>query len=250
METSKRGCPKHGEAMQAKPAGAAYKCSGCEEMGFGSSYQCGNMDCNYILHENCANGVSHALHKFLPDSKFEFYEKPPGYPRYCDGCGKDVVGFVYHCIRTSHDLHPCCLNLNERISDEEGSVTLELCEKVPSKCVKCKRITVEKGIQGWSYVSSEGKYCYHVSCVKKLILEKWEKGYFSQETNPTMAESSQVADRNNGLEIVQSGAVSRRSRKMKKITKIAVLVFKLIVSAIFGNPVIAIAGLVEALFSG
>ncbi|QCD89537.1 uncharacterized protein LOC114166311 [Vigna unguiculata] len=247
MERTMRGCPSHGESMQPKAAGAAYKCSGCKEMGFGSSYECENDDCNYILHEDCANAVSNAVHRFLPESKFEFLEKPPGYPRYCDACGKDVVGFVYHCSHTGHDLHPRCLNLKDRISDEEGLVTLELCKMmVPSKCVKCNHRRVEEGVKTWSYVSSEGELCYHVRCVKKLILEKLEEKYFSQQTNPTdEAESSQVAER-----IDQSGAVSRRSRKMKKFTKIAVLVFRLIVSAIFGNPIMAIAGLFEALVSG
>ncbi|GAU17824.1 hypothetical protein TSUD_172130 [Trifolium subterraneum] len=50
-------------------------------------------------------------------------------------------------------------------------------------------------------------------------------------------------------EMVQSLSISRRARTMSKYTKIAVVVFKLIFSAIFGNPISAFAALLEALAS-
>ncbi|XP_027351469.1 uncharacterized protein LOC113862591 [Abrus precatorius] len=241
-------CPNHAQSLQYNSPGAPYRCSGCRELGFGASYRCKN--CSYILHDVCKNCVSFATHPFFPRSDFEFYETAPGNrTRYCDACGKDVLGFVFHCTRTGKDLHPCCLNLKASISDEEGLVKLELCEEVPSKCAKCKHRNVVDGVKGWSYVSSEGT-CYHVSCVKEMVLENWKKGYFSQsqETNSngmSETEHSQLALRSK--EIVQSERSSRRSSTIKKYTKIAVLVFQLIFSAIFGNPVIAIATLVEAL---
>ncbi|RDX62659.1 hypothetical protein CR513_58985, partial [Mucuna pruriens] len=162
----------------------------------------------------------------LLSSHFELYEKAPGHRvRYCDACGKDVMGFVYHCSRTGYDLHPCCLNLKDTISDEEGCVTLELSHKVPSKCLKCKHRNVVDGVKGWSY-----------------------RGYLTQETNSigmSGREYSQLALRS--MEIVQRGGTSRRSGTINKYTKLAVLVFKLIFSAVFGNPISAIAALVEAL---
>ena len=169
--------PSHPHPLQLKPPGAPYKCSGCQELGFGSSYRCESSKCNYILHEECANAVPLAFHRFFRKSYFEFYEEAPGCaPRYCDACGKDVLGFVYHCSRTGYDLHPCCLKLKDSISD--GSVTLELSQKVPSKCLKCKSRNVVNKVKGWSYVSSEDSSCYHVSCVKELILENWKRGLF------------------------------------------------------------------------
>ncbi|KAL2329578.1 hypothetical protein Fmac_017159 [Flemingia macrophylla] len=241
--------------MQLKPPGAPYKCNGCREEGFGRSYHCGNSNCSYILHEECFKVASIASHPFFPRSCFKFYEKAPGYRvRYCDACGKDVLGFVYHCSRTGYDLHPCCLYLKHRISDEEGRVTLELSQNVPSKCVKCKHKNVMNGVKGWSYVSSSdsgGTYCYHVSCVKDLILENLQRGYFNQEITNSVGmsdrEYSQLALRSMGM--VQSGGGSRRSGTMRKYTKIVVLVFKLIFSAVFGDPISAIAALVEALVS-
>lgn len=244
----------HPHPLHLKPPGTPYRCSGCRELGFGSSYCCENSWCEYILHEECANVVSSVPHRFFPKSYFEFYEKAPGNrARYCDACGKDVKGFVYHCSNTGNDLHPRCLNLKDTISDEDGCVTLKLCQEVPSKCVKCKhRKVVENKIEGWSYVSSMGNCCYHVSCFKDLILENWNKGYFSRESN-----SIQVSDDHDpesqlaltSMVMVQGGGSSRRSRTIKMWCKIGVVVFKLIFSAIFGNPISAMVTLVEALVS-
>ncbi|WVY98028.1 hypothetical protein V8G54_030179, partial [Vigna mungo] len=209
--------------------------------------------CGYILHEECATAVSLAFHRFFPRSHFEFYEKAPGHRlRYCDACWRDVLGFVFHCSSTGYDLHPYCLKLKDSISDEEGLVSLELCQKVPSKCVQCKHRNVVDGIRGWSYVSSDsgGKYCYHVRCFKQLILENLNKGYFTNETSSigmSDREYSQLAVRN--VDMVRSRRSSRRLGTMKKYTKIAVLVFKLVFSTVFGNPISAIAFLVEALVS-
>ncbi|KAK7273021.1 hypothetical protein RIF29_14067 [Crotalaria pallida] len=249
MEITEMGCPSHDhQPLKWNPPGAPYKCSGCKELGFRGSYTCENM-CKYILHEECQKVVSPAFHHFFPKSDFVFYEKTPGHrTRYCDACGQDVLGFVYHCSETGFDLHPCCLLLKDSISDDGERVTLKLCQKVPSKCLKCKSKNVVDGVKGWSYVSSEGNACYHVSCFKKLILENWKRGYFSQQSNSIqMSEmESQLALPSMGL--VQGGR-SMRSRRIWKYTKIAVVVFKLIFSAIFGNPVSAIAALVEALVS-
>jgi hypothetical protein len=51
------------------------------------------------------------------------------------------------------------------------------------------------------------------------------------------------------MEIAQSSSGSRRGRTMSKYTKIAVVVFKLIFSAIFGNPISAFVTILEALAS-
>jgi hypothetical protein len=165
----------HEHSLQRKPPGAPYKCSGCKEQGFGSSYHCENINCNYILHEECANPDSNSYtHPFFEKSNFEFHKKPPGYGRYCDACGKDVLGYVYHCSSTNIDLHPCCLNLKHSISDESGNVTLKLSHRVRPKCAKCKHKYVVGRVQGWSYYDGNS-CCYHVSCLKDLILEKLEE---------------------------------------------------------------------------
>ncbi|MED6138529.1 hypothetical protein PIB30_075018 [Stylosanthes scabra] len=243
--------PSHSHPLHFNPPGAPYKCSGCKELGFGPSYSCEN--CNYILHEECTNVDRLAFHRFFPKSHFEFYENSPGYrARVCDACGKDVLGFVYHCSQTGFDLHPCCLKLKDSVCDKDGCVRMKLCEKVPRKCLKCKSKIVVNKVKGWCYVSCEDtSSCYHVSCVKELILENWKRGYFSttqeqeeQNNNYSIINHEMIDYESNQLALRRS---SRRLKKIKKYTQIAVVVFKLIFSAIFGNPISAIATLVEAL---
>ncbi|XP_045797302.1 uncharacterized protein LOC123891475 [Trifolium pratense] len=240
----------HQHAFQLKPAGAPYTCSGCGQLGFGSRYHCkDNINCNYILHEECANPDPHPFHPFFEKSIFKFHKEAPGYEtRICDACRKDVLGFVYHCSRTNIDLHPCCLKLKRSISDESGNVTLKLLQKVGSKCAKCRHKHVDGKVEGWSYY--DGKSYYHVACFKDLILENWSRGYFSQEDRSIASSTNRETQLAlTSMEIASSSSGSRRGRTMSKYTKIAVLVFKLIFSAIFGNPISAFVAIVEALAS-
>ncbi|KAK2413466.1 hypothetical protein P8452_59108 [Trifolium repens] len=136
------------------------------------------------------------------------------------------------------------------ISDESGIVNLKLSHKVRSKCAKCKHKHVVRKVEGWSYYDGSS-CCYHVSCFKDLIFENWKSGYFSQGdrniTNSMSDRETQLAF--TSREMVQSLSISRRARTMSKYTKIAIVVFKLIFSAIFGNPISAFAALLEALAS-
>ncbi|XP_054789569.1 protein VACUOLELESS GAMETOPHYTES-like [Prosopis cineraria] len=166
-----------------KSEGAPFQCSGCKELGFGPRYQCHETDCPFVLHYHCATvrpTDRPRIHLFMGNRRFDFLWEPPGGPnrRYCDACGQDVRGFLYQDQYSKHnfDLHPCCMNLKRTISDPNGTVELNLKDKVPSKCVKCKRkglnnVQSKEAFRGWSYVSSCGNYCYHVYCVKTLILE-------------------------------------------------------------------------------
>ncbi|KAJ7971279.1 putative Cysteine/Histidine-rich C1 domain family protein [Quillaja saponaria] len=184
------------------------------------------------------------------DRHFNFHLNVPGSrPRICDGCGKDVLGFVYQCSHGKYDFHPCCLKLPRTIplSVEDDAETLYLSKKVRKKCQKCKSKYSSEGFKGWSYASSDDKYCYHVACVKEIILENWRRGYFNEAT------AYEIQPHNHGFQslfVVPSRemVVPGRGRSFgKKVNKLAKVVFKLIVSAIFGNPVSMIATLVEAL---
>ena len=250
--------PCHTHPLTLKPAGAPYECSGCRELGFGPSYHCESSECSYVLHEDCANAVynSSVSHRFFKESTFLFLEEPPSRHRQCDACIKEVQGFVYHSPHsTGHpddtglDLHPCCLNLKDSISYEEESVTktLELHWKVTKKCLKCKLMKVgnERKVKGWSYESSDGKYCYHVSCFKELIIEKWKAGYFPRENI-----LKQTYDPETQLALTSKGIVkgsSNASGTIKVVGKIASVVFQLIFTAIFGDPVSFVLTLVQAL---
>ncbi|KAI4346973.1 hypothetical protein L6164_007831 [Bauhinia variegata] len=250
MEITEMNHPSHPHTLTLKPPGVPYHCSGCQELGFGPSYRCDYDDCRFILHDECANAPSTGVHRFFKNSHFKFYEQPPGSKtRVCDACGKDILGFVYHCPRTEYDLHPCCMKLKESISDNGAKITLKLCNKVPSNCLKCNSRNTFNGIAGWSYASRDGKYCYHVSCVKEMVVEKWKMGYFSAgESNRTqmLDYESQVAMTSTEMMQIGQGSIGRTVSKYIRIAKI---MFKLIFSAIFGDPISAIAALVEAMVS-
>ena len=145
-----------------------YTCSGCQELGFGSSYRCESNKCSYILHEACARAVrakSPVRHPFFEDNDFKFLEKPLGRTRLCDACRKEVRGVVYHRKDngrpddTGLDVHPCCLKLKDRIPYKDVNVTqtLELPRTIPQKCLKCKSMKVKDDVKviGWAYESSE-----------------------------------------------------------------------------------------------
>ena len=163
----------HQHTLKLNDSGApSFMCSGCKELGFGYSYSCENSNCNYILHKECAEPIIHAVHPFFNNCTFEFYDKVQE-GGFCDACGKDVLGFFYHCSRTGYALHPCCLKLQDNIYDKDGNVIMTLCHEVPSDCVHCKqRNVVRNQFEGWSYVNSDGKSCVHVSCFNDMILEK------------------------------------------------------------------------------
>lgn len=244
--------PSHPDHMLTlKSSDAAYMCEGCKELGLGPCFEC--QDCNFHLHEECAMPSKSSYHPHFKRCEFTFREETYNGGRYCDACGKDVMGFVYQCTHdNAHDLHPCCLKLQRKIIAGDGLV-LRLSDKVPSKCLKCNSREISRGIKGWSYVSSCGEFCYHVACVKDLVLENWRNGYFDGDKNI----NSVSAQTSNNFALMQIGGPSnqvaqtggRIGSKAKKFWRIAKMVLKLIISAIFGDPTGGIAMIVEALVS-
>ncbi|KAG5237587.1 protein binding protein [Salix suchowensis] len=217
-----------------------YKCEGCKELGFGPCYECEHEDCNFYLHEECANATPSAFHSFLKCS-LKFHSRAPqgapqGGERFCDACGQDVLGFVYQCKhKNPHDYHPSCLKLKRTLTAEDGT-RLHLKEKPPSKCLNCGSSKTSNGIKGWSYVSSCGQYCYHVACVKGMILEKWKKGYFLKDGKVNKASYYLALESSIPNKEVALPSGSSTSSKTKQIWKIAKTAVMLIVSALFGDP--------------
>ncbi|XP_028791372.1 uncharacterized protein LOC114747633 [Neltuma alba] len=163
------------------------------------------------------------------------------------------------------------------MSDPYGRVTLILKDKMPSKCVKCKRKDLKvqsKGpFRGWSYVSSCGNYCYHVYCVKKLILDNWERGYFNVGSSSSSSSSRgrslvrgepASSSRSMSLEshrslitsATSSSALARRgssrppmSSFTRGLIKMAKIGFSVIISVLFGNPTPLFTALAENLLN-
>ena len=122
-------------------------------------------------------------------------------------------------------------------------VTIRLKDKLPSKCMKCGSKEIAKGIRGWCYVSSSGNYCYHVACMKEMILESWRR---QQETgDPTSSLALQCL--NHSQEMARQSDSS--SSKAKRLWKKAITVVMLFISAIFGDPTSLIIVLAQQLIS-
>ncbi|TXG49754.1 hypothetical protein EZV62_025629 [Acer yangbiense] len=194
-----------------------YTCDGCKELGIGPRHRCD--DCNYDLHKDCKFYKSTISHDFFPNSAFKFLLRPLGQDkRWCDGCGKPVRGFVYHCKEEGWDLHPCCMNLPDKL--EVDDVKFKLRNKMLKKCVWCKRRSKRRRheesvseIRGWSYVSECDKYHFHVNCASEMILEGWKnESYSNNDYNDQTAPDSE------------------------KLIRIVKMFFKVFVGILLGDP--------------
>ncbi|KAJ6720425.1 CYSTEINE/HISTIDINE-RICH C1 DOMAIN FAMILY PROTEIN [Salix viminalis] len=225
-----------------------YKCDGCKELGFGPCYKCEHEGCSFYLHEECANATPSAVHSYSECSLKFHFRAPQGNKRCCDACGQDVLGFVYQCKnKHPHTYHPSCLKLKRTLTAKDGT-TLHLKEKLPSKCLYCGSKKTSNGIKGWSYVSSCRQYCYHVACVKDMILENWRNGYFLQdgnvnEVNNYRALESSIPNREVAL------PRGRSSSMTKQIWRKAKPVVMVIISALFGDPTGLILFVIDKLLS-
>lgn len=209
-----------------------FSCDGCKEAGIGLKYRCDL--CDFDLHKNCAVASSGITHPFYKKCEFRFYDKCPGSAmRLCDACGKDVLGFVYHCDRCGFDLHPCCANLPFTLDD--GERNLYLCTKLSHSCHFCGL----KGI-GWSYRSECKNYNLHVACVKELLVESWQAMYLNIDKN-------KMRDMQTRIPSLKETLVNRhkvKGGKVRRCCQIAGGAIRIIVSAILGDPTAIIAGVV------
>ncbi|XP_028765450.1 uncharacterized protein LOC114723428 [Neltuma alba] len=178
-----------------------FNCSGCKEQGFGPRYECAKKNCRakYILHKECFEAHPKdrfRTHPVMGDRGFKFLWTAPVGPnnrRLCHACVGNVHGFLYRARSNASwlYLHPSCMNLGSTISHPYKKMELNLRNEAPSnsQCVNCKRQDLNVG-GGWSYVSSCGNYWYHVDCLKKLILEIRERGYFNVGSPSSSSSSS------------------------------------------------------------
>ncbi|CAL9077003.1 unnamed protein product [Musa acuminata var. zebrina] len=225
-----------------------YRCDGCEEMGFGPRYACAE-HCGYLLHEHCANTRDTLAHPFFPGCVFHFLRS--GDPnRRCDACGGDINGFVYHCFDRGWDLHPCCANLETMIhvqAEEENNMTLFLHEKETSKCCRCGKKKLNKRARSWMYVSGCKEYHFHVSCVKKDMIEHLENSFLGGKGAAAIGEVNESRDLEikslPGLQLARRRESGKKGRfaKFKKIVQIAI---SFIMAAFVGDPSAFVASLI------
>ncbi|KAK0593275.1 hypothetical protein LWI29_034081 [Acer saccharum] len=167
----------HLHELKLKSYNKLYRCNGCRELGFGLRFRC--EQCNFNLHKECAHADQTTSHDFFKNDTFKFFSKPPDRQRRtcCHGCGRDAIGFVYHCEDIGWYLHPCCHSLPCRLKFDY--VEFRLRNRVTSTCLWCNKSWSEgtvSVIQGWSYVSECKKYNFHVFCATEMMFQEYEKG--------------------------------------------------------------------------
>ncbi|KAL5733243.1 hypothetical protein ACOSQ2_032935 [Xanthoceras sorbifolium] len=226
--------PEHN--LEPKRYKKPYTCDGCKEPGIGSRHRC--EECDYDLHKHCMFYKSTgARHDFFTNSNFQFLFRPPGdRERYCDGCGKPVRGFVYHCKEKGWDLHPCCMNLPNKLKVDD--VKFRLHDKVLKKCFWCNRRRLEgsvSGIRGWSYVSKCDKYHFHVNCATEMAHEGWRNESYNNNNNNNDSDSLALALEN--LELPIQGRLRRDGGgRGSKVTRIVKMFFTAFVGILLGDP--------------
>ncbi|KAL4297992.1 hypothetical protein GQ457_12G031690 [Hibiscus cannabinus] len=227
----------HGHRHKLVPAKseAPFSCDGCKELGFGPFYRCPNTNCDYIVHTECHIPLpTISSHQFFKRCNFKFHKESPtgSGTRICDVCASDIHGFSYQCSRGDLDLHPHCANLPRAFSLPDSDTKIYLCEKIKSRCLKCNSKKRSCGkVQGLSYVSSDGKLCYHVACLTEAHVENWRNGHLKLDATANGKSTRSLELRNLAPNQV---ARTQNSKAMKRI-KWLMTFLKLVVHAIFGD---------------
>uniref|UniRef100_A0ACD5ZEM3 Uncharacterized protein n=1 Tax=Avena sativa TaxID=4498 RepID=A0ACD5ZEM3_AVESA len=160
--------PKHA-LMLVTTGGAVFKCDGCRQMGGDERrYRC--EQCDFDLHICCARAPVVIEPYMFKGRTLTFFYRPPatspaGCVVYCDVCGDQVLGFMYHSQEHDLDLHPCCAVLPERIVEDEGRV-LDLHEPTGHSCGLCGQVGHRGGYLCYRLRHHDGRLVYfHVACV-------------------------------------------------------------------------------------
>lgn len=210
-----------------------YQCDGCKEQGLGSFYQCNKRRCGFHLHEECAlaSGSGSITHPFFKNCHFIFHDEESQSDTIlvCVACGKNVQGFMYKSSGIkAHVLHPCCLKLPHNRANDQG-VNVNLRKKLPwmSKCLICQSRKISNEIKGWAYVSSCGKFRYHVACLKDMIFENWNNNVLLLQ--PTDGRNTSTFS----LLLQRSGLTGKNAHKYS--LEIMKVIVEVIIAALFGD---------------
>ncbi|KAK8963863.1 hypothetical protein KSP40_PGU021839 [Platanthera guangdongensis] len=218
-----------------------FNCDGCREVGLGSRFSC--PPCNFDLHTHCAAAAASPAplrHPFYPKCAFQFLPRPPGdAPRYCNACGRDAPGFLFHCRTCGFDLHPCCAALPHVLEADGGGgggLRLYLRRRASSPCHRCGR----KG-RSWSYRSGCGKYELHVACVTEMLVDSWQELYGGG--------GKKAAPWNGNIPRIRGAAASHHrigsgKGKVRRCCEVAAMAVQFVISAVLGDPTAMIAGIV------
>ncbi|XP_021739805.1 uncharacterized protein LOC110706215 [Chenopodium quinoa] len=233
-------CPTHlNNYLRQKEHMKTYNCDGCKMDGHGQSYMC--TKCDYVLHLQCMFPSNKIAPSFLQNDKiFEFMKEPrplpkPSYKRYCDACGFEVKGFVYHCFKMGFDLHPCCASLGSHLEIDGQIFTLKK-DSAPKKCDLCGTDDAKKSDvidSGWFYASKNKDYKCHVSCIMNLAIKSTIKGNSSINDGMALA----------NLELLPTVNKRRSGRDGSKYWRILKAIVVYVISIAVGDPTTIMAKL-------
>jgi len=160
--------PQHA-LMLVTTGGAVFKCDGCRQLGGDERrYRC--EQCDFDLHVCCARAPAVMEPYMFQGRTLTFFSRPPatspaGCVVYCDVCGDQVLGFMYHSKQHDLDLHPFCAVLPERIVEDEGRV-LDLHEPTGHCCGICGQVGHRGGYLCYRLSYNDGRLVFfHVACV-------------------------------------------------------------------------------------
>ncbi|KAK1299289.1 hypothetical protein QJS10_CPB14g01530 [Acorus calamus] len=223
-----------------------YTCADCRFVGLGPRYRC-KEGCNFQVHECCMPSLRPSFIR-VPlfkdkNCKFEFLDLPPGLGvdhRFCDACGTDVKGGVYHCYHCDRDLHPCCADLKDKMI---GDVQFRLRKEPKSSCMMCNMKRLSKKKKTWWYVSEEEEFGLHVHCAIKLLLRE---GIAGGRGGGGLAIVKRIGEEKLVVDVKGKKKKTGWSATLKTATKIAEMVIAFVISVAIGNPSAFLVSLVSA----
>ncbi|XP_071699256.1 protein VACUOLELESS GAMETOPHYTES-like [Rutidosis leptorrhynchoides] len=239
--------PCHPHKLVLKYATFPYYCWGCDQLGFGLTYICIRSGCNFFLHKECGKPQALIAYPFSEKCVLKFRDGGLGEDSPCDACGKKVKRFHYRCLCTfqKRNLHPSCLN-HEKTLEAANGLTMTLKKAATAKCLHCGTKDLWSKVRGWAYVSSCGSYCYHVSCVREIVIKNWRYGFFTGKSDPFHTIKQQFPEDVEKMHHDQ--LVVARKKQSNNTRKQATAILSVIFNVITGNPM-GLIGAAQTYFS-
>ncbi|OMO71906.1 Zinc finger, PHD-type [Corchorus olitorius] len=158
----------------------AANCQGCGQVVSGQCFSCANSDCNYHLHQKCAQLPfinNHPLH--LKHRGYFFLGRRHAYPEYaCTLCKEKSSAFLYVCGLCYFCLDiNCALYLSNKVGenffyqskDEAHQLAFIFFENHKDKLIKIVPCSwCHEPLADSTYVSAECKFHLHKSCFDEL----------------------------------------------------------------------------------
>ncbi|KAJ3673964.1 hypothetical protein LUZ60_005956 [Juncus effusus] len=197
----------HNHPLALKKDLSLFKCDGCLEIGLGDGYTCKNDTCDFQLHKQCVKDFNKQIRSINFNCTLILLKEPKKMV-ICSICGDAINGYVYSCKDNCYqiNLHPVCAELPRYIWIDDTQYEIE--KKMKRKCTRCNHTKIPQLKDIWAYHSSKAKQHYHVWCMKKLVVEKWEEATSSCTTQGLSLKYAETSTS------TSTGRVAQRESKM------------------------------------